>query len=379
MEQIERLNIEKELIGFYFSGHPMDDYKKEWEQFVKLDLSDIDTASEGDYTLIGILKTLKPYTTKSGKAMAFATFSDYRGEIDLTFFEETWNMYRDTITEGDIIALKGKLDKKRGKPNLLVGSILDSKRIKIKENILEYCSPESGPQSAWAAADNSTVNLKPLDNYKEAWEQFTTLNLSKLEQGTKDTEYTLIGILIRLNPIIAKKNNKPMAFGSLADYRGKIDLVFFPNTWEIHQDIIEENHCIAVKGKLDKSRSKLSFKVSSVLEIGKLRRKAAKNVPNVKTEEHLMETARDEEPIPKQSEVPKVREVHIRLKAGAAENEEILYPLRDYLLENPGLCPIYIHVPDPPGETVILSANKTNAAAMDTLSSHAPIAESWLQ
>jgi DNA polymerase-3 subunit alpha len=326
--------------------------------------------------------------------MAFGSLSDYRGEIDLAFFEKTWESCRDRINGGDFIALKGKLDLQRGKPSIRVDSILPPDRLKIKENLLEYCSPEGGPQSTWAAAENSPADLKNMDDYKEAWEQFVTLDLSKPEGGTENGEYTLIGILTRLNPIIAKKNNKPMAFGALTDYKGKIDLVFFPNTWETCRDNVEEDRCIAVKGRLDKSRDKLSFKVGSVLEIGKLRRKAAKISG---------ETAADREEsgaVPDGAESPAAasplpgsaaggtpraeaswREVHIRLNDTAAEREETLFPLRDYLYNASGSCQVYIHLALSEGERVIRTTTQIGAAAttesIDALTHCAGVAEVW--
>ncbi|MDR1596771.1 MAG: DNA polymerase III subunit alpha, partial [Treponema sp.] len=394
MDRMEKLNIEKELIGFYFSGHPMDDCKEAWEQFVKLDLSAADNAPEGDYTLVGILKTLKPYTNKNGKVMAFASLSDYRGEIDLVFFEKTWESCRNNITVGDKIALKGRLDKRRGSPSIRVDSILDSARVKIKEDLLEYCSSagntekagfagsitsNGGAASAGSAAPGGSIgqgpedfmeDLKPLDNYKEAWEQFVTLDLSKPE-AAPEGDYTLIGMLTRLKPITTKKDNKPMAFGSLTDYRGEIDLVFFPSAWEYSRDNVEENRCIAVKGKLDKSRENLSFQVRQVLEIGKLRRRAAKTGA---------ETAagRDGETPPSG---PSCREVHIRLSTTAVEREENLFPLRDFLYGTAGSCPVFIHVPILDDETVIRTASQisisADASCIEALTSCTGVAEVW--
>ncbi|MDR2078946.1 MAG: DNA polymerase III subunit alpha [Treponema sp.] len=377
MDRMEKLNIEKELIGFYFSGHPMDDCREAWEQFVTLDLSGTDNAPEGDYTLIGILKTLKPYTNKSGKTMAFASLSDYRGEIDLVFFEKVWESCRNRIAVGDKIALKGRLDKQRGSPSIRVDSILDSDRVKIKEALFEYCSSEenAGSIASGGSADQGPENfaedLNPLDNYKEAWEQFVTLDLSKPE-AAPEGDYTLIGLLTRLKSITTKKDNKPMAFGSLADYKGEIDLVFFPNAWEYSRDNVEENRCIAVKGKLDKGREKLSFQVRQVLEIGKLRRKAAKAGA---------ETAAGRDGAEALPPGPSCREVHIRLNNTAAEREENLFPLRDFLYGSAGSCPVFIHVPILDDEAVIRTASQisisADASCIEALTSCTGVAEVW--
>jgi DNA polymerase-3 subunit alpha len=201
-----------------------------------------------------------------------------------------------------------------------------------------------------------------MDDYKEAWQQFVALDLSKPELGAEG-EYTLIGILTRLKPIVTK-NGKDMAFATLTDYRGEIDMVFFPGAWEFNRDKVEEDRCIAVKGKLDKSRDKLSFQVSSVLELGKLRRKAAK----------LSETAAAETP-PAVPAGPCYRELHIRLKEAATEREENLFPLRDYLYGASGPCSVFIHIPIPGDEAVKDTEAVVRTAAQITCSADASCVE----
>jgi DNA polymerase-3 subunit alpha len=355
MDRMEKLNIEQELIGFYFSGHPMDNCKDAWEKYVKLDLSRTDTALERDYTLIGTLKTLKPYTNKSGKAMAFGSLSDYRGEIDLVFFEKAWGEYGGKIAPGDIIALKGRLDRQRGKASLRVDSVLAPDRVKVSSELQEYC-----------AASN------PLDDYAEAWEQFVKLDLASVADAP-DGEYTLIGMLSSLRPITTK-SNKEMAFASLSDFKGEIDLVFFPRAWEFSRDKVQENRCVAVKGKLDRSREKPGFLVSSVLETAKLKRKAAKM--SVEKESAMAETS----PGTDKRELS-YREMHIRLDRNTAEQEETLFPLRDYLYGTSGPCAVFIHVPITDDELVIRAASQigvsADAACIDALALCAGVAEVW--
>ncbi|MDR3173885.1 MAG: DNA polymerase III subunit alpha, partial [Treponema sp.] len=249
----EKLRLEKELMGFYLSGHPLDSCKEAWERYVHLDLGNLEGSAGGPCVLIGILKGLKPITSKSGKPMAFATLADYRGEVDLVFFEETWVRCRDSLGEEEIIALKGKLDTKRGKPAIQVEAVLAGEKLKIPELMESFCA-------------------QPLDKYRETWRQLVKLDLGNPANGAED-EYTLVGIISGLRTI-QDKNGRPMAFGSLQDFRGDIDLVFFGKTWENCRDKLTEGKPAALKGRLDKSREKPSFKVSSLLDLDRLDRKA---------------------------------------------------------------------------------------------------------
>jgi DNA polymerase-3 subunit alpha len=131
-DYMEKLNREKELLGFYISGHPLDDYKGAWQKMVTLDLSKPETEPDGAYTLIGILKQVKPFITKAGKKMAFGQLADYRGEIDLVFFDRVWSEIEEKLNIDDKIALKGTLDHARGKSSFLVDRLLDIDRLAKK-------------------------------------------------------------------------------------------------------------------------------------------------------------------------------------------------------------------------------------------------------
>jgi DNA polymerase-3 subunit alpha len=422
MDRMELLNIEKELIGFYFSGHPLDEYREWWEKNVKLDLSDPDRAVPGNYALIGILKTLKPFTDKTGKTMAFGSLEDYRGELDLAFFGEVWANCRDRIHQAEIVALQGRLDKRRSKASFQVQSVL--------------ASGELGERLA-----SFGVTGQPLDQYRAAWEQTVELNLSAPEQA-EEKDYALIGYITNLRRHVSK-DQKEMAFATLEDYNGSIDLVFFARTWDINRDKVAEKTCIACKGKLDKSRDKPSFIVSSLLDLGKLRRSAAQTAgaaPDAVQPETPFHAADDAANTPEQGRYPAAvgapasmpsggpggapngtpngvplgavlgapsgehagkkgyRELHIRLRDSAAGNENTLYPLRDFLIDNPGPAQVFIHVPFSPAavraesdetngfnrgreETVIRTDAKLNAAAdnekLAALEAYEAVAEVW--
>jgi DNA polymerase-3 subunit alpha len=208
--------------------------------------------------------------------------------------------------------------------------------------------------------------------------------------------HVLLGVLSSLRTHLTK-NQKEMAFGTLEDYRGSIDLVFFERCWEINRDKLIENTSIALKGKLDLSRDKPSFLVSSVLDLGKMRRAAkAEAPPNGKPGAQIPEpsAAGPEKNAPV---TPPSQEVHIRLCPNVTENERSLYPLRDYLIENPGTAPVFIHVPPSAkdsatenaaangknGEEVIRADTQLNITAnteqLAALRENSIVAEVWLK
>ena len=151
---MEKLNLEKEFIGIYVSGHPLDDYRKIIEQSATLISENIEreakiaksqkeqTSSQGQnswqmrnsgktYTVIGMIQELKLIRTKKGDEMAFATLQDFNGTIDLTFFPKTWGTIRQQVHTDAVYAFKGKLDASNEEPSVLVDSLEDISSLQI--------------------------------------------------------------------------------------------------------------------------------------------------------------------------------------------------------------------------------------------------------
>ncbi|MGI5172908.1 DNA polymerase III subunit alpha [Treponema sp. OMZ 840] len=130
---LEKLRIEKELIGFYISGHPLDEYAAVINRSVTLTTKTVERAQrEKTYIMLGIIKELRRILTKKGKEMAFGKLEDMDGICDITFFPKTWEKIREKITEDTVIAISGKTDFSRSTPSFLIDDILDIENLKEK-------------------------------------------------------------------------------------------------------------------------------------------------------------------------------------------------------------------------------------------------------
>ena len=370
----EKLKKEKELIGFYFSAHPMDEYKELWQKLVKVNLGQPETLVPGSQTLVGLIKSVKPIITGKGKKMAFASIDDYNGEIELTFFPDAWEKCVDKVVNDKVAILKGKIDYQadKDKRSFIVDEYLEADDI-IKE--------EEAKARRW-------------EKYRNIWKYSTELDLripdlgdlSKIVPGT----YNVIGLIKSLRTHKCKnekdKSEKEMAFGTLEDFRGEIELVFFAKTWKNCNAIVAVDEIVALKGNIEEQRGnsgkKPGFIVSSVQDLNKLIQAAANKVaenPDETGASAITESERKEEgssaPPPEVS-----REIHIRLKAQAVKDDIVLGSLKKRLEENSGACPVYIHIPKQfapagkPQETIIRTENLYNADDPESISALAQCA-----
>ncbi len=122
----ERLRLEKEILGFYFSGHPLDRYREVWKKSVTLRLDHPDRAvAEKSYNLLGMIRSLRVILTRQGKKMAFAMLEDYLGSIELVIFSGVYEKHQGRLAEDSVLGVVGKMDLSRGDPKILVDDFRD--------------------------------------------------------------------------------------------------------------------------------------------------------------------------------------------------------------------------------------------------------------
>jgi DNA polymerase-3 subunit alpha len=120
----EKLAWEKELLGLYISGHPLDKYKDIISKR-DLDIKKIkDTLKDGtEITLACIIEEIKPITTKKGDAMAFVKVADFSGELETVIFPKVLAEFKNAFIPDKCLALKGKVSERNGQKSMIVEKV----------------------------------------------------------------------------------------------------------------------------------------------------------------------------------------------------------------------------------------------------------------
>ncbi len=103
-----KLQMEKEVIGFYISGHPLDQFRREVESFCNLPISSISDPSTKSYIVAGIVLEAVHRTSKTGKPFGNLTIEDYSGSYSFTLFGEEYLRFRHFLEPGLILYIQGK-------------------------------------------------------------------------------------------------------------------------------------------------------------------------------------------------------------------------------------------------------------------------------
>lgn len=368
----EKLRMEKELIGFYFSGHPLDEYKEVLRHLVTADISKPESLIAGmDYVFAGVIKTLRPLQIKKGRNagsfMGAGVLSGYDGDIELTFFTDTWEKYRGKLEVDSVAVVKGKYDIRNEKPSVIVKEIAGIEEA-APFGVPKDAAPgapslpaETARHSAGMAGTSTANNFSPsggasialLDRYKDFWKRAVKVNIANPETAKEGEAFTLVGILTALKPYQIQKgknNGRWMGFGSLTDYNGSADITFFCDEWEKYGGSLAIDTVIAFSGAYNRRDDKRGFIFKEPLDISRAEEMAW-------------------------------RELHIRLQKDAVKTMEDLYPVRDCICEYSGSCSVYFHVPVEDNEirlrSVALGASARNDH-INALKNCAVVEDAWL-
>lgn len=107
-KESEKLAKEKEVLGFYVSGHPLLKYEKEINAFATVHLGDVEGMKSGTVKAGGIISSIKKKIDKKGNTMAFITIEDFTGKAECVVFSSVFKKNIELMEEGKMILVEGK-------------------------------------------------------------------------------------------------------------------------------------------------------------------------------------------------------------------------------------------------------------------------------
>jgi len=145
-EPMQILDFEKESLGFYVSGHPLDKYRETLDTIHYTLSSEIDDLADGSQALfIGRIEEITEKISKKGNKFGIANIMDLHGNIELTLFENRLKELEEDFDISKPIAFKVRITKdgEFTRMNILkIESLKDAKKEKIKVRKEERHTPE---------------------------------------------------------------------------------------------------------------------------------------------------------------------------------------------------------------------------------------------
>lgn len=120
----ELLNFEKELLGLYVSGHPLEEFEEKLKLFRSCDLREAEEAQEGQLLYLGgRIASMRIINTAGGKLMAFARLEDLSGQVEITVFPDRFERFRKHLKEDSIVCVVGRAESRNGRFQVVASEI----------------------------------------------------------------------------------------------------------------------------------------------------------------------------------------------------------------------------------------------------------------
>ena len=165
------LGFEKEVLGFYVSGHPMEEYQTVWNKYITAKTSDfylndetggISLVDGSTATIGGMIMDKKIKYTKNDKIMAFLTVEDLVGSIEVIVFPNNYEKYSHKLVEESKVFIQGRVSAEEERDGKLICEKITSfdeipRKVWLKfKNVEEYTKRE--PELFCAIAESEGVD-----------------------------------------------------------------------------------------------------------------------------------------------------------------------------------------------------------------------------
>ena len=227
------LSLEKESLGFYISGHPLDKYEKTIQKYATVNSISIhNIADEKMIRIAGTIKPLKIHKTKKGDMMAFAAIEDQSGSIEVVVFPNLYAKNHMLLTNEEIVILEARVQK--------------------KENIVKLIAE----------------NIVPIDHASQEWTHSILIHINA--QGASLDTLEKIKIIIENHPgdytvcLKIKIDDNPAVQVKLSDdYTSSLDPSFFAQVEDLLGEGAIDTRCAPVKERQKKNKPWLNRKNGS--------------------------------------------------------------------------------------------------------------------
>ncbi|MDX1942127.1 MAG: DNA polymerase III subunit alpha [Saprospiraceae bacterium] len=132
---LEKLAKEQEVTGIYISGHPLDDYRVEIENFVTCSLEQVENHQQKPYlNLAGMVVKARHMVSKNGNGWGIFEIRDYDGGMEFKLFGEDYQKFKHLLEEGKALFLKGAFQRGWGEN---ADMEFKPKEVKLLEGVAE--------------------------------------------------------------------------------------------------------------------------------------------------------------------------------------------------------------------------------------------------
>lgn len=133
-DEKQKLNLEKEAIGFYITGHPLDAHKELIDRFASahsLEMMEENFPDRSTVRMAGIIHGMKTILTKKGETMAFVEIEDIHGSVEVVVFPKNYAQISGSLMVDTPIFVQGELQKNEKMVKILAETIVPMDQVEL--------------------------------------------------------------------------------------------------------------------------------------------------------------------------------------------------------------------------------------------------------
>ena len=118
----EKLAWEKELLGLYVSGHPLEPFRSKFTD--ENSIKNLKLGKDGSRVVVGgLIEEIRAIVTKRGDRMAFFKLADFTDRIEVVVFSRIYEQYKELLIAEECLAVRGQLSLRNGEPSIILESV----------------------------------------------------------------------------------------------------------------------------------------------------------------------------------------------------------------------------------------------------------------
>ena len=173
----EKLRLEKELLGFYISDHPLSVVSRSARLMAPINLCDIPESSETKVvTAIALILECKDVLTKKGDHMAILQLEDLTGSIEAVVFPKTFEKVKHLLQKDNRLMVWGKIDRRDEQTQLIIDDMQPIESVRMvrveltraqasDRQVLQQLKNALNPNPSHSNHSNSSYGRKEPDNF----------------------------------------------------------------------------------------------------------------------------------------------------------------------------------------------------------------------
>ncbi|NJP37006.1 DNA polymerase III subunit alpha [Alkalicoccus luteus] len=154
MPRTQELQLEKEMVGCYISGHPLEEAAELLDKYGRtVSAEAVQLKHKTPVRMAGIVMSIRQIQTKKGKQMAFMELEDETGTIDVTVFPEAYSSCQLKLQKQEKLFIEAVIEEYEGtrkailKKCILIDELMDRQKAHEKETLYLYITPEAERRS----------------------------------------------------------------------------------------------------------------------------------------------------------------------------------------------------------------------------------------